>query len=477
MLLYGSMLFGVSGFAYSPDAFVIVVKTDNNGTSADYQFTIPTNPSYTYDYNVDCTNDDIIDAYHQTGDYICNLDTDHKSNPRAIIITGTFPAFYLNNEKDKEKLLEVHQWGTRQWKSMRNAFYGASNLYYIPASTSPDLSQVTDMSHMFDGCSTLNAGAVGISDWNISTVRYMYNMFASATTFNQNIGQWNTSSLYSAVGMFSGASNFNQDIGDWNVSNVMNMSAMFNNATSFNQDIDDWNVSNVVNMSSMFRYAESFNQDIGDWDCSNVSNISSIFYSASSFNQDISNWNFSSIVAPSNLGLMFPAVHLSISNYDSLLNSLWKQNPVDGVSFHVGASDYCRGTGAHDNLEIRDAWTFTDGNENCSFHITSSYTMSVKDGATMVGTVTSTYGAEDTWFQISGGADKDKFNINDNGDLTFKIAPDVNNPTDRNKDNIYRVQVYAYDDMGAVEDYQTIKVTVEPKSNGTLVPIISYLLF
>jgi len=53
VLLLGSMFFGVSMFAYNPRDFIIKVRTDNEGSSSDTQFTIPINPAYTYNYAVD----------------------------------------------------------------------------------------------------------------------------------------------------------------------------------------------------------------------------------------------------------------------------------------------------------------------------------------------------------------------------------------------------------------------------------------
>ena len=51
--------------------------------------------------------------------------------------------------------------------------------------------------------------------------------------------------------LFEGTA-FNGDISNWDVSNVENMSNMFYECESFNQDISGWDVSNVTSMSFMF---------------------------------------------------------------------------------------------------------------------------------------------------------------------------------------------------------------------------------
>ena len=52
------------------------------------------------------------------------------------------------------------------------------------------------------------------------------------------------------------------EISNWDVSNVTNMSDMFRYATSFNQPLNKWNVSNVIFMAFMFEGASSFNQPL-----------------------------------------------------------------------------------------------------------------------------------------------------------------------------------------------------------------------
>ena len=60
---------------------------------------------------------------------------------------------------------------------------------------------------------------------------------------------------------------------------------------------------------------------------------------------------------------------------------------------------------------------------------------------------------------VSGGLDSAKFSINrSNGELTFLLAPDFEQPTETNLDNIYQVKVTVSD--GELSDSQTLSVSV-----------------
>lgn len=500
LLCLSSLFFAVNGLAYGVDAFVIIVKTDNTGSSSNTEFTIPTlNDSADYVYNVDCDNNGENEVQNHSGDYTCSY---NLAGSYRVVITGKFPAIYFNNELDKEKITAVEQWGTGEWSTMFKAFYGASNLI-VTADDAPDLSKATNMYRMFMGASDLTF-TYPINNWDVSKIDYMAYMFSSATIFNEDIGDWNVSKVTSMEHMFSSATAFDQNISDWNIASVADMRYMFVHATAFNQDIGGWDTNGVLNMWGTFLYASTFNQDIGDWDVSTVTSMGEMFSNASSFNQDIGDWDVSSVADvrymfdattfnqdisdwdmisvtdSTNLGFMFSDSHLSISNYDNLLKSWSTVYIVDNVDFDAGSSNYCQGEDGKNILINIEDWTFNDAGKDCGFYITTPNEVTAVDGELYVMQVETNFVNDPEYPSLSytlvGGADANKFTLTQGGQLSFENLPDANNPGDRNTDNIYRVQIKAHEDEAGVDDYQTIKVKVVPKSNGALVPTIMYLL-
>ena len=217
-------------------------------------------------------------------------------------------------------LTGVTQWGSTAWVSMETAFRYCENLN-ITATDVPNLSSVSSMREMFDGCNKLN-GPASIGSWNTTSVTDMSNMFANANLFNQNIGSWNTANVTNMKYMFSSAAAFNQNIGNWNTANVTDMSGMFSNAGTFNQPIGAWNTANVTNMGNMFIGATSFNQDIGynattgAWNTGNVTNMNTMFFNATAFNQNIGNWNTAKVTDMSSMFRLAAAFNQNIGSWD-----------------------------------------------------------------------------------------------------------------------------------------------------------------
>ena len=113
--------------------------------------------------------------------------------------------------------------------------------------------------------------------------------------FDQDISDWDVSNVTDMSGMFDGAAQFNADLSAWDVSNVTDMSRMFSRAAQFNADLSDWDTSKVGKMSYIFQYASAFDQNLGNWNIQNVSDMTEAFVytnlSTSNYSQMLIDWN------------------------------------------------------------------------------------------------------------------------------------------------------------------------------------------
>ena len=236
-------------------------------------FTIPAGDIGVYDAMIDFGDGSELKSVKSFDD--ANLThTYAASGDYTIKIYGQFPWLRINNGVVKDMLKDVSQWGSNKWQSCIVMFFGCSNLAGFSATDKPDVSNVTDMSSMFEEATSFNGD---ISSWDVSKVANMNAMFGDATSFNQDISSWDVSNVVDMGSMFYRASSFNQDISGWDVSKVTDMNAMFGDATSFNQDISNWDVSKVTDMNVMFYGATSFNQDLSQWCVRNILNEPSNF--------------------------------------------------------------------------------------------------------------------------------------------------------------------------------------------------------
>jgi len=335
----------VAGAAVTPDAptnFITTWNTQNEGTSANNQITIPgAGTGYSYElYWEDTTNPSVngTTTLITTNSYTLTFPAPGIYEVQA---SGTIPRIYFYNRGDKAKILTVEQWGNIAWTSMEFAFEGASNLR-VPAIDAPDLSGVTSMVGMFWGSESFNdpiehwnvsnvtdmagmfQGAIAfnqpLNEWDTINVTDMSNMFSSATAFNQPLNEWDVSQVQITAGMFLSATAFNQPLNEWDVSKVEYMSLMFSTASAFNQPLNEWDTSSVIDMSGMFanlgflfnalidtetdegifgntRLPETtaFNQPLNDWDVSKVTNMSNMFTDATAFNQPLNDWDTSQV--------------------------------------------------------------------------------------------------------------------------------------------------------------------------------------
>ena len=179
------------------DGFMTTWKTE----AVDEDIFIPTlggSGVTDYDFWIDWGDGSLPE--NATGDAPDFSHTYTTADTFTVKITGTFPHFYLNNDVSiRAKLLSVEQWGNIAWKSMANMFQGASNLT-LNTTDKPDLSSVTDMSEMFANATSFNQD---ISGWNVSSVTDMEDMLSgsglSTYHYEELLIAWNKLTLQKRV--------------------------------------------------------------------------------------------------------------------------------------------------------------------------------------------------------------------------------------------------------------------------------------
>ncbi len=247
-----------------------------------------------------------------------------------------------------------------------------------------DVSQVTDMSKLFDGTSgTYGPERAAFNDdigrWDVSSVTSMNGMFRNSPSFNNgdsdSINNWNIYSLTNAGDLFQYNNSFNQPINKWNMLGVTNSGGMFL-GTQFNQPLNSWNMSTVTNMAYMFYNNSAFNQDISNWDVSSVNNMNLMFNNATAFNQDISRWNVLNVTTAAEFGLgatMMSTVFQTnfdayfYSGYISIIRSESSDHPGIGlIEINSILAEDKDGSGIY-------PYNFTEITTNTNYPITNAF--------------------------------------------------------------------------------------------------------
>jgi surface protein len=173
-------------------------------------------------------------------------------------------------------------------------------------------------------------------------------------------------------GLFASASSFNDDISAWNTANVTSMAFMFADliglfsdstdstepSSAFNQSLSSWVTSSVTDMSGMFAGASAFDQSLSSWDTGSVTDMSGMFAGASSFNQSLSSWNVSLVTSMED---MLDDAALSTANYDATLDG-WVSRPVQiGVELGARRISATPGSRSRELLTSSKSWIIDDG--------------------------------------------------------------------------------------------------------------------
>ena len=230
---------------------------------------------------------------------------------------------------------DISNWDTKNIINMKWMFYGCNSLKSLPDISKWDISKVTDIQFIFSGCKSLT-NLPDISKWNIKNVININGVFSDCSSLKSlpDISKWDTSNIININNLFSSCTSLKilPDISKWNTSKVKNMSCLFQECISLTSlpDISKWDTSKVINMSNMFSKCVSLKNvpDISKWNISNTIDISFMFNNCLSLISlpDLSKWDTSNII---NMNSLFLGCHL-LSSLPDL--SKWKTFKVTDMS-------------------------------------------------------------------------------------------------------------------------------------------------
>ena len=156
-------------------------------------------------------------------------------------------SFNFRENASAEALLRVEQFGTVQWQTMQDAFYGCKNMQFTDGIDSPALRKVTSMGSMFSGCTSFNQP---LNSWDVSKVTYMGWMFSGCTSFNQPLNNWDVSTVWSMEGIFRGCSSFNQELGMWKLEECkkLGLDNCGMSAENYSKSLEGWAAQNDIDI-------------------------------------------------------------------------------------------------------------------------------------------------------------------------------------------------------------------------------------
>ena len=128
--------------------------------------------------------------------------------------------------------------------------------------------------------------------------------------------------------------------------------------------------------------------------------------------------------------------------------------PVTVTVTDVNEGPEISGTSTNTNITVQE---YTDPTLDPQTQILATYTATDPEGSSIA-----------RW--SLSGTDGGDFLISENGEVTFRYAPDYDSPADSNRDNEYLVTVRAYD---ATNRYGSLEVTVTVGSENESAPVVA----
>lgn len=310
------------------EAFVLVVDTTQVGTSSSNQFTLPLNSSQIYDFSIDwgdgstnifLTNTNITHTYSSGGNYTIQI---------VENTVGGFSAIYFNGGGDRQKVLELANWGSVTWSTFESAFYSCSNMEITATDhATAKTSSVTNFEGAWRNCSSLSSFPV------IDT--------SSGTNFSL---AWRGCSSLSTFPLLdtSAGTNFSDT---WNLCLNLTLFPLID-------------TSSVTDFESTWRNCSSLTS-FPAIDTSAGINFSETWFSCSGLNgHDFSQYDFSGM---NNGSLLFSGMTLSTTVWSDILIDLASDRDNSSITIDGGSSLHNTAGATAKSVLEGDGWIVNDG--------------------------------------------------------------------------------------------------------------------
>jgi len=236
-----------------------------------------------------------------------------------------------------------------------------------------DWSSCTNLAGLFEDCANLTT-INNVGDWDLSNITYLNKVFEGCSSLeNIDVSNWvfkNGTSMQNTFKDCSGLTSL--DVGGWNFGNITSVLETFKGCVNLEElDVSNWDVSNCEAMYGTFYDCSNLTSlDVGGWDTSSVISFYNCFYNCSLLKNSFANFDISSVEA-GGMNNMFRNCDINeegtTANYDATLISWAAQAVNPNLVFNAGNSKYSAGgggtaaravlTGAPNN------WTIYDGGE------------------------------------------------------------------------------------------------------------------
>ena len=198
-------------------------------------------------------------------------------------------------------------------------FNECSNLTSINNIENLNTANVTSMSYMFYGCSSLTE--LNLSNFITANVKDMSSMFSHCQKLTSlNLSNFNTANVTTMKGMFIGCSSLESlDLLNFNTDNVARMGDMFNGCSGLTSlDLSNFNTDKVTNMEFMFNGCSGLTSlDLSNFNTDKVTKMEFMFQGCSKLTSlDVSKFNTDKVT---NMSEMFRGcsglTSLDLSNF------------------------------------------------------------------------------------------------------------------------------------------------------------------